>query len=48
MEHQQDWYNPAVIKRVRKSITIILVVITSLILALNYTGLLKLYNNIFN
>ena len=48
MEHQQDWYDPAVIKRVRLSITFILVVIVSLIFVLNYTGLIKLHNNLFN
>ena len=48
MEHQQDWYNPAVIKRVRVSITLILVVIASLIAALNYAGLIKLYINIIH
>jgi len=48
MTHQNNWYRPAVVNRVRKQINIILIIIGLLMLYLNYGWMIKLIKQFIN
>jgi O-methyltransferase involved in polyketide biosynthesis len=48
MVRQRNWYNPAVIRRVRTRISIVLWIILGVLFYLNYGWIAKLLSNIYH